>query len=41
MNCLAAYFVDWGSFAAFHAAVFVGVVVALLAIQWLHGGDDR
>ncbi len=40
MNRLAAYFSDWWSFATFHAAVFVGVVVILLAIQWLRG-DGR
>ncbi len=34
-------FTDWWSFAGFHAAVFAGVLVALLAIQWLRGGDDR
>ena len=25
----------------YHAAVFAAVVVVLLAVQWLFGGDDR
>jgi len=37
----ALYLKDWWSFAGFHAAVFAGVVVVLLAVQWLRGGDDR
>ena len=39
MNCFAVYSADWWSFAGFHAAIFVGVVVVLLAFQWLRGGD--
>ena len=41
MSCLAAQVTDWWSFAGFHAAVFAGVVIALLVIQWMRGGDDR
>ena len=36
-----AYFVYWWTFAGFHAAVFVGVVVVLLVIQWVRGGRER
>ncbi len=34
-------FTDVWSFAGLHAAVFAGVAVVLLAIQWMLGGDDR
>lgn len=34
-------FTDLWSFAGLHAAVFAGVLILLLAIQWMHGGDDR
>lgn len=39
MSCFAAQLAEWWSSAGFHAAVFAAVVLALLAIQWLHGGD--
>jgi hypothetical protein len=38
---LSAYFADWWSFAGFHAAVFAGVLLVMLFIQWMRGGDGR
>lgn len=32
---------DWLSFVGFHAAVFVAVVVVLLAVQWLFDRERR
>jgi hypothetical protein len=32
---------DWPNFVGFHAAVFVAVVVVLLAVQWLFDKDGR
>lgn len=34
------HFADLWSFAGLHAAVFAGVVITLLMIQWMLGGRD-